>query len=150
MPTVEETVQIDRSPQEVFDFLTDAANLPVWDTTTVRAEQVGSEPAGVGTRTRGTSKIVGKEFEWATEVTEFEAPTHVTWTAVEGKMKFSVTNTLEAAAGGTKLTYRIDAESGLGGVFGRLADPFIANIQARTVRANLETLAELLGHQANA
>lgn len=28
--------------------------------------------------------------------------------------------------------------------FGRLADPFIEKAQSRTVRANLETLAELL------
>jgi hypothetical protein len=32
----------------------------------------------------------------------------------------------------------------LGGVFGRLADPLVEKVQRRTVRANLDTLAELL------
>jgi NADPH:quinone reductase-like Zn-dependent oxidoreductase len=31
-------------------------------------------------------------------------------------------------------------------VFGRLADPIVEKAQRRTVRANLDTLAELLGH----
>ena len=61
-----------------------------------------------------------------------------------GKITFTATNVFEASPGGTKFTYRIDAASGLGGVFGRLADPLIVRAQARTVRANLETLAELL------
>lgn len=56
---------------------------------------------------------------------------------------------IEEKPGGTKLTYRIDAESGLEGVFGRLADPFIEKARARTGRANLETLAELLVQQPN-
>ena len=59
-------------------------------------------------------------------------------------MKFTVTSTFEPAEGGTRFTYRIDAESGLGGVFGKLADPLIEKAQGRTVRANLETLSEVL------
>lgn len=144
MPIVEESVVIARSPQDVFDFIVDPANLPVWDASIVKAEQVGTGPVGLGTRNRGTSKIMGKHFDWTTETTEFEPPTRTVATCVEGQIKFSVTTTLEPAPGGTKLTYRVEAESGLGGVFGRLADPFIVKAQTRTVRANLDTLAELL------
>jgi len=46
--------------------------------------------------------------------------------------------------GGTQYTYRAEAESGLGGIFGRLGDPIVQRAQARTIRANLETLAEML------
>ena len=149
MPVIEESVFIARPPQDVFDFIVDSQNLPVWDVSIVKAEQVGTGPVGLGTRYRGTSKIMGKHFDWTTETTEFEPPTKVVNTCVEGKIKFTATNVLEPAPGGTNLTYRIDAESGLGGVFGRLADPFIEKAQARTVRANLETLAELLVQQPN-
>jgi len=144
MPVIEESVFIARPPQDVFDFIVESQNLPVWDVSIVKAEQVGTGPVGLGTRNRGTSKIMGKHFDWTTETTEFKPPTKVINTSVEGKIKFTVTNVLEAAPGGTMFTYRIDAESGLGGVFGRLADPFIEKAQARTVRANLETLAELV------
>jgi uncharacterized protein YndB with AHSA1/START domain len=147
MPVVEESVFIARPPQDVFDFIADSANLTVWDVSIVKAEQIGTGPVGLGTRSRGTSKIMGRHFDWTTEFTDFEPPKHIISTCVEGQIKFSVSEVLEPAPGGTKLTYRIDAESGLGGVFGRLADPFITKAQARTVRANLETLAELLVQQ---
>ena len=90
------------------------------------------------------SAILGRRFEWTTELTEFDRPRRSSSRSVEGKLQFTVTILLEPADGGTRFTYRVDAASGLGGVFGRLADPFVERAQARTVRANLETLAELL------
>jgi Polyketide cyclase / dehydrase and lipid transport len=77
-----------------------------------------------------------------------EHPTRMKSRAVEGKLRFEVTNTFEAQNGGTHFTYRVEADPGLGGVFGRLADPLVEKAQRRTVRANLETLAELLTHPA--
>ena len=144
MPSIEERIEIARSPEEVFDYLVQAEKLPVWDVSVVKAEEVGAGPTGLGTRTAGASKIMGRQFDWTTEVTEFDRPSRVTYTSVDGRVQFCASYVLEAAGDGTRLTSRIDAESGLGGVFGRLADPFIANVQARTMRANLDTLAELL------
>lgn len=144
MPVVEESVFIARPPRVVFEFITDPAKIPVWDTSVVAAEQIGNDPIGPGMRTRGTSQIMGRQFDWVTEQTVFEPPTRSVLTSIEGLLTFTVTNTLEAVEGGTRLTYRIDADAGLGGVFGRLADPFIEKAQARTMRANLDTLAELL------
>jgi len=144
MPDIEASVLIARSPEDVFDFLIAAENLPVWDASVIAADQVGDGPVGLGTRTKGASKIMGKRFDWVTEVTHFESPTGVTYTSIEGPMTFTVTSALEAESDGTRLTYRIHAESGLGGVFGRMADPLITKAQTRTVRANLDTLADLL------
>jgi hypothetical protein len=62
MPVVEESVVIARPPEEVFDYLAQADNLPVWDSSIVQAEQVGTGPVGVGTRWRGASKILGRRF----------------------------------------------------------------------------------------
>lgn len=144
MPTIEESVFIARPPQEVFDFVSTPANNTVWDSSIVASEQQGDGPVQTGTRTRGASKILGRHFEWTTEVSELEPPNRLTLRSVEGKMTFVVTSSFEPVDGGTRFTYRIDAESGLGGVFGKMADPLIQRAQARTVRANLESLAELL------
>ena len=150
MPVVEESVVIARSPEEVFDYLARADNLPVWDSSIVQAEQVGADPVGVGTRWRGTSKILGRRFEWTTEITEFDRPRRSSSRSIEGKLQFTVTVLVEPADGGTRFTYRVDAASGLGGVFGRLADPIVERAQARTVRANLDTLAELFAKDSQA
>jgi uncharacterized membrane protein len=144
MPVVEEDVFIARPPQDVFDYLLTARNFPVWDSSIMEAEQIDEGPARVGTRFRGVSKVLGRRFEWTTKVTELTPPTLATYQAVEGKLNFTVTNRLRPENAGTRFTYKIEADAGLGGVFGRIADPIVERAQRRTVRGSLDTLAELL------
>lgn len=144
MPVVEETVIIPRPLEPVFDFLSDAGNVTLWDSSVVEAEQVGTDPLAKGTRWRGVTKILGKRFEWTTEITDAQRPARMESKSVEGKLTFTVLYELQRHRRGTLLRYRIDAESGLGGVFGRLGDPLVQSAQGRTVRANLKRLAELL------
>jgi uncharacterized membrane protein len=144
MPTIEENAFIDRPPQEVFDYVAEPANLPVWDSSIVHAERLDNGPMGVGSRMKGTSKILGRRFDWTTEVVEFEPPRRSSMRSVDGDLKFTVTFTTEPEGSGTRITQRVDADSGLGGVFGKIADPLVQKAQARTTRANLETLGEVL------
>ena len=144
MAVVEEGVVIGRPPEEVYAYLESAENLPVWDSSILEAEQVGTGPVEAGTRWRGVSKILGRRFDWTTEVVEAAPPTMFRSRSVEGPMSFEVTTTLTAEGEGTRVTYRVEAASGLGGIFGRLADPLVEKAHRRTVRANLDTLAELL------
>ena len=44
MPVIDETVVIARPPDEVFDFLMRAENLPRWDSSMLECVQVGSAP----------------------------------------------------------------------------------------------------------
>lgn len=149
MPVIEESLVIRQPPEVVFDYLSTVDNLAVWDSSVVEAEQIGTEPMTVGARCRGTNKILGRRFDWTTEVSVFDPPRRLDFRSIEGKLTFVVTNLLEPVDGGTRFTYRADAESGLGGIFGRLGDPIVRRAQARTVRANLETLAELLGAESS-
>ncbi|MDR6414955.1 SRPBCC family protein [Pseudarthrobacter sulfonivorans] len=144
MAVIEESVFISRPRQEVFDFLITTSNIPVWDSSVIQAEQLGDGPVEVGTRFKGTSKIMGRRFDWVTENTEFDPPAKTVIRTAEGPFVFAISYSLEPQGDGTQLTYRIDADSGLGGVFGKLADTFVQKAHARTVRANLETLADLL------
>lgn len=144
MPVVEESVVIARSRQEVFAYIVKAENLPIWDSMTIEAEQVGSGEPGLGTRTKGVSRLLGKRMHWTSEVTAFEPDALATYSTVGGRLKFSATTKLEPAEEGTRFTYRIEAEPGLAGVFGKMSDPFVASALARTVRANLASLAGLL------
>jgi carbon monoxide dehydrogenase subunit G len=148
MAVIEENVFIARPPQEVFDYLIRTENIPVWDSSVIQAEQVGDGPVGVGTRSTGTSKIMGRHFDWVTENIHFDPPRKSVIQSVEGDFKFTIANILEPQGDGTLLTYRIEADSGLGGLFGKLADTFVQKAHTRTVRANLDTLADLLAEQA--
>jgi carbon monoxide dehydrogenase subunit G len=144
MPVVEETVVIARPLEPVFDFLIEPANAMLWDSSVVEVEQIGTEPLTNGARARGITKILGKRFEWTTEITDAQRPARLESRSVEGKLSFTLLYELKPHRRGTLLRYRIDAESGLGGVFGRLGDPLVQSAQGRIARANLKRLADLL------
>ena len=148
MPVIDETVVIARPPAEVFDFLMLAENLPRWDSSMLECVQVDSGAVTVGTRYRGASKILGRRIEWTTEVVEFVPGARATSQSVEGPLTFTVSYEVSAAPAGTTLRYRLAAESGLGGAFGRAIEPIVERAQTKVVRANLSALASLLERRA--
>ncbi|HKB31443.1 MAG TPA: SRPBCC family protein [Streptosporangiaceae bacterium] len=148
MPVIDETVVIARSAAEVFDFLMIATNLPRWDSSMLECGQVGGGAVTVGTRYRGASKILGRRIEWTTEVVEFVPGVRAASQSVEGPLTFTVSYEVSASPAGTTLRYRLAAESGLGGAFGRAMEPIVQRAQTKVVRANLDTLASLLEQRA--
>jgi len=148
MPVIEETTVIARPVMEVFDFLMLAENLPRWDSSMLECVQVGSGPVTVGTRYRGASKILGRRIEWTTEVTEFVPGLRAVSRSVEGPLTFTLSYELSPAPAGTTLRYRLAADSGLDGAFGRAMEPIVQRAQTKVVRANLGTLAGLLEQRA--
>ena len=148
MPVIEETAVIARPVMEVFDFLMLAENLPRWDSSMLECVQVGSGPVTVGTRYRGASKILGRRIEWTTEVTELIPGLRAVSRSVEGPLTFTLSYELSPAPAGTTLRYRLAADSGLDGAFGRAMEPIVQRAQTKVVRANLGTLAGLLEQRA--
>ena len=148
MPVIDETVVIARPAEEVFDFLALAEYLPRWDSSVLECGQVGSGPVTVGTRYRGASRIVGRRIEWTTEVTEFVPGVRMTSRSVEGPLTFTVSYEVSSCPAGTTLRYRLAAESGLGGAFGRALEPIVERAQTKVVRTNLDKLASLLEQPA--
>jgi uncharacterized membrane protein len=148
MPVIDETVVIIRPPGEVFDFLMLAQNLPRWDSSMLECAQVGDGPVTVGTRYRGASKILGRRIEWTTEVVELVPGVRAASRSVEGPLTFTVSYEVSASRVGTTLRYRLAAESGLDGAFGRAMEPIVERAQTKVVRANLSTLAGLLEQRA--
>jgi len=148
MPVIDETVVIARPPAEVFDFLMVAENLPRWDSSMLECAQVGDGAVTVGTRYRGASKILGRRIEWVTEVVELVPGVRAASRAVAGPLSFTVGYEVSASPAGTTLRYRLAAESGLDGAFGRAMEPIVQRAQAKVVRANLGTLSRLLEQRA--
>ena len=144
MPVIDQSVVIARPAAEVFDFLVHAENLPRWDSSMLECVQIGSGPVGVGTRYRGASKILGRRIEWTTEVIDLVAGVRAESKAIEGTLRFTVSYEVSETPDGTSLRYRIVADSGLGGAFGRAMEPIVQKAQTKIVKANLDTLVGLL------
>jgi uncharacterized membrane protein len=148
MPVIDQSIVIARPAAEVFDFLTHAANLPRWDSSMLECVQLDDAPVTVGTRYRGASKILGRRVEWMTEVIEFVPGVRSKSKSIDGPLAFSVMYEVADLPGGASLRYRLAAESGLGGAFGRAMEPIVEKVQAKVVNANLQTLAGLLEQPA--
>ncbi|TSD46192.1 hypothetical protein FFI94_008465 [Rhodococcus sp. KBS0724] len=148
MPTVEQSVIVSRPVPEVFQYLSTAENWPNWDNSIVESRQITDGPTGVGSRWQGASRILGKRIDWTAEFTEYDAPKRTSAKSVKSPVAFTLTTTCEEVEKGTRVTYRLDSESGLGGVFGRMADPLVTKAFGRSQQASLENLADLLDNEA--
>ncbi len=148
MHVIDETVVITRPARDVFDFLVLAGNMPRWDSSVLECVQVGDRAVSVGTRYRGASLVLGRRIEWTTQVVEFVPGVRMASKSMEGQLTFAVSYDVAASPAGTILRYRLAAESGLGGAFGRAIEPIVQRAQTKVVQANLGTLARLLERRA--
>lgn len=99
---IENSVEIARSPEDVFDYLSDMANEAEWNPDCVSMEPLTAGPVGVGSRFR--AKWKQGPFVVA-ECTRHDRPR--TWTYLNGgPISVGLTVTLEPTPGGTRLTSR--------------------------------------------
>jgi uncharacterized protein YndB with AHSA1/START domain len=106
MLRVEETFTVARSPEAVFDYLTDPAHLAEWQTSKTSVEPLTEGPMRQGSRVRERTKPpMGPEFEQVVEFTEFDRPNRVHTHIVEGPQPIDGTWTFEPADSGTRVHF---------------------------------------------
>jgi uncharacterized protein YndB with AHSA1/START domain len=73
MRRVEASAEIAATPDEVFDFLADPANLPRWQTGIVSAERTSPDPVGIGSTARVVRELAGQRMAVDLAITEYQA-----------------------------------------------------------------------------
>lgn len=139
---IDETTTIAREPSDVFAFLTDAENIPLFWSSMSHYEHL-SAPLEKGTRASATFRLAGRKLDWTAELVEMEPDRLLSWRSVEAPFPFHYEYRLEPVDTGTKVTYHLESEE-VGGFFGRIADPIVGRIMSRDTRSNLEHLKDLL------
>src|SRR6476469_7977977 len=91
---------LDRSPQEVFDFLTDAANEPTWNPDVISVEQISPGPAGPGSVRRGVYRHIG---EIESTIVDYDRPRRLGFRAVGRQAELSLDFRFDAVDGGTRM-----------------------------------------------
>jgi carbon monoxide dehydrogenase subunit G len=91
------TIEIARTPEDVFAYLTDVSNLPEWQAGVRAVERHGD-------RIEETRSFLGREMHTKLEIIENEPPRAFTLKALDGPVKFTVRHELEPAGGGTRLS----------------------------------------------
>ena len=143
---VEQSVVIDRSPEEVFDYVANPENLPEWSGLALEVRKETQGPlAQEGARFTTVAKFLGRRFETPFEVIVHEPPRRHTDRSTGGPFPQEYTHIFEEVEGGrTRLTQVSEGEPG--GFF-RLAGPLLEMAGERQFRADLETLKDLLEAQ---
>lgn len=125
------TIEIARTPEEVFSYLTDVSNVPTW--------QAGVKSAALRDgRIEESRTLFGRELDTTLEIVEQEEPRLFTVRAVGGPVPFTVRHELEPADAGTRLT--VAAEADVPG----FAAGLLAKGAERQFRKDFERLKQIL------
>lgn len=111
MITAQSSIDIGRSVEDVFAFVTNPRNEPRWHTDVQEATVTSEGPIGVGTTSRWVLRFLGRK-EGIMEVTAYDPPNKAELTARSGPMKPTITYLFEPVDGGTRFTRRVDVEPG--------------------------------------
>ena len=139
---VEESIEIRRPLNEVFDYVANPENLPEWSSLAIEVKDA-PEPLNEGDTFTTVGKFLGRRFETPFERASYEPNRRYTDRAARGPIPDQEwTYTFEEVSEeATRLTRAAEGEPG--GFF-KLADPLIERALKRQVRADLETLKDLL------
>src|SRR5215212_7435017 len=107
MPRFQREITINRPVEEVFDFVTDARNEPIYNPRILSAQQTTSRPIGRGTRFILVSKAMGRRMAIEYEVTAYERPRRMTSRTIRGLplMDVESAETFEPVADGTRMRW---------------------------------------------
>ncbi len=139
MIRIELTIAIERSPEDVFELLTDIGRLPEWQTSAIEAHSDG--PLEQGSRVTEKRRLLGREVDSELEVIAYEPPRRLTLRSLGGPVNFTVDHELAANDGGTELTFVAEAQPH--GAL-RLAGPVLARTAEQQFRQDFDRLKELL------
>ncbi|HET7573119.1 MAG TPA: SRPBCC family protein [Gaiellaceae bacterium] len=135
------TIEIARSPEEVFAYLTDVSNLGEWQSGVRSAEVVGGGEPVPGARIRESRSLLGRELHTTLEVADYEPPRRFVLRALDSPVPFTVTHELEPDGAGTRLTVVGEGDPGL---LPGLAAGLVARRAEKQFRKDFERLRALL------
>ena len=100
-------VHISRPPDEVFAFVADARNRPLWDESVDSEELTSAEPIGVGSTVRTRLHSMGREYVLTWEIVEHEPPSRQTIESTSGPFPTTLAYRLSAQDGGTLVEFSV-------------------------------------------
>jgi uncharacterized membrane protein len=139
---VEESIEINKPLEEVFNYVSDVGNFPEWTAHTLEVRKDTAGPPQQSDRFILAIKSVGRRFETPYQRTSYEPNRHYTDRAVGGPIPNQQWDyTFQEVPGGTRLRRAVEAEPG---GFLKLLEPLQKRAVQRQLRKDLQTLKDLL------
>jgi uncharacterized membrane protein len=141
---VVDTVEINRSPAEVFAYLDQLDRHGEWQTAIQEVTAVSEGPTGVGTRATEKRQVPGGGVrEMAYEITEHEPPRRMAFLGLDGPVRPVGTVVIEPLDGGSRSRVRLEFDVQGHGV-GKLIAPLARLHAKRVIREDQIRLKERL------
>jgi uncharacterized protein YndB with AHSA1/START domain len=142
MGAIRDTVEIARSPEDVFAYLDDLERHHEWQGQVVSAERETDGPTRVGTRATDVRKIPGGPRKFTYEITAHDPPRLASFRVVNGPIRPFGTVTVEPAGEGrSRVTLELDFE---GHGLGKLLVPLVRRDARKHVPEDQQRLKERL------
>jgi len=141
---VEESVEIRRPVDQVFAYVTNIKNSPLWESALLEVEQTSEGQPGTGTTFRGAHSIMGRKMEWTSRCTECQPNKKWCETISAGIALIKIHLAFDPTDLGTRFTQVYDME--LDG-FLRLFATMIISSMREQARADLSKLKGILEAQ---
>ena len=150
MAPIVESIEIARSPDDVFSYMTDPSQLTEWQEglVSVRPEGAAGQEVAVGSRFVHVRRVGGRERTMTMEATELSPPSSFKVRGVDGPVQALVHGTVEPIEGGTRsrATIELDFE---GHGIGLLLVPLVVRKQAKAEMVeNMRKLKDALERDA--
>ena len=143
MAPIVHSVEIARSPEEVFAYLDDLERHGEWQSAIVSSKRETDGPTGVGTRATDVRRVPGRTQSVTYEIIEHDPPRKVVFRGVSGPVRPRGTVTVEPAGeGGSRVTIELDLEGN--GLLGAILAPLARNQARKQVPADQRRLKERL------
>jgi uncharacterized protein YndB with AHSA1/START domain len=138
------TIEIARSPEEVFAYVTDPSRLAEWQESVVSSRAEGTGPLGVGTRASVTRRIGPLKRAMTAELAQLSPPRSWAVRGVDGPVRGNVKGTIAPLDDGARSRVTLELEL-VGYGIGKLLVPLVVRSRARKeMPTNLRNLKERL------
>jgi len=111
MRRIQRSAQIQAPPAKVYAFLSDPANLPLWQTGVVSSERTSPPPTVAGSTGRAVFEVMGQQVTAETTVREAVPDRRLVVASSVAGMSVVGSLDLVAADGGTRVTFSSDVKA---------------------------------------
>ena len=142
MAPIVSSIEISRTPQEVFTYVTDPSLLAEWQESLISARPEGGGPPAVGSKAIMTRRVGRSERTMTMQLTNFDPPRRWGARGIDGPIRAIVNGTVEPLDGEarSRVTIELDFE---GHGLGKLLVPLVVRRQAqKELPRNMQNLRE--------
>ncbi|MCT9079710.1 SRPBCC family protein [Streptomyces fulvoviolaceus] len=147
MSDFRESIDIDRSPEDVWGYVIDFSHMPEWQESAVATERLDEGPVHVGSRVRITRHLGRRDIPMTMECTEYDPPHAWGLQGIDGPIRGHVHGEIDPIDEGrrSRVTIELDFE---GKGIGKVLLPLVVRPQIRKeLPHNERLLKERLEHR---